>query len=169
MPFTPYHLGPTLLIYAVAIVLDPIALLLGVLLPDVEPAAYLFFGIGPGHGLFHSILGALFVAVTAYLVSRVVWTGIELSRFAPSFTAPTQLFSVIGALFGTLSHVLLDASVNTSKSVLFWPSLLYLNGPVPIVTAYVFCIVCFFAAAAVFLARGYRDREGARHTQATNE
>ncbi|MGZ4920404.1 MAG: metal-dependent hydrolase, partial [Halobacteriota archaeon] len=162
MPFTPYHIGPVLLIYAVAIILDPIALLLGVLLPDLEPAAYLFFGIGPGHGVFHSLLGALFLSVTAYLISRVVWTGIELSRFAPSFSVPAQLFSVAGALIGTLSHVILDASVNTSKSVLFWPSLLYLNGPIPIAAAYVFCIACFFAAAAIFLVRGYRDRKGAK-------
>ncbi len=161
MPFTPYHLGPALLIYAVAIILDPIALLLGVLLPDVEPAAYLFFGIGPGHGVFHSLLGALFLAVTAYLLSRVVWTGVELSRFAPSFTVPAQWFSVVGALIGTLSHVILDAATDTSKSVLFWPSLYYLNGPVPIAVAYVFCIVCFFAAAAVFVVRGVRGRNDA--------
>ncbi len=169
MPFTPYHLGPALLIYAIAIVLDPIALFLGVLLPDVEPAAYLVFGTGPGHGFFHSILGALFISVTAYLVARVVWTGVERSRFASSFTVPTQLFSIVGALVGTLSHVILDASVNTTKSVLFWPSLLYLNGPIPIAAAYVFCIVCFFAAAAVFVVRGYRDREDATSKHATND
>ncbi len=162
MPFTPYHLGPALLIYAIAIVLDPIALFLGVLLPDFEPAAYLLLGIGPGHGFFHSLLGALFLSVTAYLVARVVWTGVELSRFAPSFTVPTQLFSVAGALIGTLSHVILDASTNTSKSVLFWPSLYYFSGPVPIAVAYVFCIICFFAAAAVFVVRGYHGRKNAR-------
>jgi len=159
MPFTPYHLGPTLLIYAVGIILDPIALFLGVLLPDLEPAAYLFFGIGPGHGFFHSLLGALFLSVTAYLVSRVIWTGIERSRFAPRFTVPTQLLSVAGALIGTLSHVILDASLNTSKSVFFWPSRLYINGPVPVAAAYAFCIICFFAAAAVFLVRGYYERK----------
>ncbi len=158
MPFTPYHLGPTLLIFAIAIVLDPIALFLGVLLPDVEPAAYLLFGIGPGHGFFHSLLGAVFLGVTAYLVARVVWTGIEQSRFAPSFIVPTQLFSIAGALIGTLSHVILDASTNTSKSVLFWPSPYYLNGPIPIAVAYAFCIICFFGAAAVFAVRGYRGR-----------
>ncbi len=165
MPFTPYHIGPVLLIYAVAIVLDPIALLVGVLLPDVEPAAYLFLNIGPGHGVFHSLLGALFLSVTAYLISRVVWTGIELSRFAPAFTVPAQVFSVAGALIGTLSHVILDASVNTSKSVLFWPSLFYLHGPIPIAAAYVLCLVCFFAAGAVFAVRGYRGRDGATREQ----
>ncbi len=160
MPFTPYHLGPALLIFAVGIILDPIALFLGVLLPDLEPAAYLVFGTGAGHGFFHSILGALFLSVTAYLVSRVMWTGIERSRFAPSFTVPTQVLSVAGALIGTLSHVLLDASVNTSRSVLFWPSRLYIHGPIPIGVAYGACIVCFFAAAAVFFVRGYRDTRG---------
>ncbi|MGZ7168964.1 MAG: hypothetical protein ACXVI5_05315, partial [Halobacteriota archaeon] len=78
-------------------------------------------------------------------------------------------FSVAAALIGTLSHVILDASVNTSKSVLFWPSSLYLNGPLSIAVAYVFCIACFFAAAGVFLIRGYRDKQDTAPEPAPNE
>jgi len=55
MPFTPFHLGPALLIALVLLpYIDIVAICLGAIIPDIEPAYYLLFtDKGPYHGFFH--------------------------------------------------------------------------------------------------------------------
>ncbi|NHK30481.1 MAG: hypothetical protein FK730_03965 [Asgard group archaeon] len=60
MPFTPFHLGFGVLLSAVFFpFIDPIALLLGTILIDLEPIFHLIFNVGQLHGVMHSLLGVI--------------------------------------------------------------------------------------------------------------
>ena len=112
MPFTPFHLGPAVLIGFILLgYLDLPTFIVASVLVDLEPLAVLVFGLpGPLHGFFHSFLGASVVAVLlAVVVSRV-----------RGFLEPVYVFLrldgdrrpqrfLVAALLGTWSHVLLDA------------------------------------------------------------
>ena len=112
MPFTPFHLGPAVLIVFILMrYLDLPTFIVASVLVDLEPLAVLVFGLpGPLHGFFHSFLGASVVAVL------LAWGMLRVR----GFLAPVYSFLrlegdwrirsfLVAALLGTWSHVLLDA------------------------------------------------------------
>ena len=112
MPFTPFHLGPAILIGFILLrYLDLPTFIVASVLVDLEPLAVLVFGLpGPLHGFFHSFLGAsVAAAVLAWVMLRVreflkpayAFLGLEGDRRPRRF--------LVAALLGTWSHVLLDA------------------------------------------------------------
>ncbi len=113
MPFTPFHLGPALLV-AVLLYrwLDPVPLLLASIAVDAR-AILVFFGVlgGPLHGLLHTLPGAVAVGL-------VVAAGLSLvaDRYAAWFEAagvevPVSLdrLAVSGLVGAVLLHLLPDA------------------------------------------------------------
>ena len=112
MPFTPFHLGPAVLMGFILLgYLDLPTLIVASVLVDLEPLAVLVFGLpGPLHGFFHSFLGAsVAAALLAWVMLRV-----------RGFLAPVYAFLrlegdrrprrfLVAALLGTWTHVLLDA------------------------------------------------------------
>ncbi len=74
MPFTPFHLGPAVLMVFILLgYLGLPTLIVASVLVDLEPLAVLVFGLpGPLHGFFHSFLGASVAAVLlAWVMLRV--------------------------------------------------------------------------------------------------
>ena len=119
MPFTPFHWGLSLLIQACFMFLDPFALFLGSVVPDIEgiTAVFIFPELNlPLHGAFHSFLGAFLLGIPVGVGSWVCFTYlipiiVESFHIKLSFSLPTfsLRFSLISSLIGTFSHIILDA------------------------------------------------------------
>jgi len=123
MPFTPFHFGPALLLYGIFVFLDPIALIYGAILVDLEPALVMFLRLNyPLHGSLHSIVGGFLLLPVVYLAT--ILTRRLLSDLDFFFTSGKREFAfwvtVVSALIGSFSHILLD-SVLYSEMNLAWP------------------------------------------------
>ncbi len=112
MPFTPFHLGPALLVGFILLgYLDLPTFMVASVLVDLEPLAVLVFGLPyPLHGFFHSFLGAsVAAALLAVVMSRARGSlGFLDGFFGPGERRGTRGF-LVAALLGAWSHVLLDA------------------------------------------------------------
>jgi membrane-bound metal-dependent hydrolase YbcI (DUF457 family) len=100
MPFTPFHLGPALLVGLILPMDLPLLLVASVIL-DIEPAYYMFISY-PGylHGFFHSYLGATLA-------------GLALCFAAMRMTPRPFGTTLTAALVGVYSHVFLDSFLYT--------------------------------------------------------
>jgi len=122
MPATPFHIGA-------ALVLQPVAdnhfsvITFGVaqILMDIEPLIGLFRNSGTLHGVTHTLIGAIIIAILAAIVSPYI-CHLILGRFnrevefykvgwlsAPETASNIVIYS--SAYFGTLSHVLIDSFI----------------------------------------------------------
>jgi membrane-bound metal-dependent hydrolase YbcI (DUF457 family) len=161
MPFTPFHLGPAILIGFILLrYLDLPTFIVASVLVDLEPLAVLVFGLpGPLHGFFHSFLGA---SVAAALLAGVMLRG-------RGFLEPAYVFLglegdgrprrfLVAVLLGTWSHVLLDAPLYGDMRPFFplWGNSLlgvdlYLG-----LGVYRFCLLSGVVGVALFVSRFLR-------------
>jgi hypothetical protein len=81
MPFTPVHLGFAIFIFSILPFVDPIALLIGTIIIDVEPIFYLITGIGQMHGIMHSTLGVMVFFIPTSFISWLCYKYLYLSFF----------------------------------------------------------------------------------------
>ena len=158
MPFTPFHLGPSLL---VGLLVFPLlylpAFLIGSIIVDVEPLGFLLLGLPVQHLFFHTFIGATIIALVLSIillpfrgVLNVLMTKIHL----PQSTTPIGLTTA--TLLGAYSHVLLDAFLYPEMQP-FWPLLGNpFLGLVSSSTVYLFCTVCFICAVIVFVLQVWR-------------
>jgi len=122
MPVTPFHLGPVLLL---GILVFPAlylpALLLGSVIPDIEPFLHLAYGIGPHpHWIMHTYLGGTVVGIILGLV-LYSFRGI-ISRIMNSIKLKqnSSLTNIIASsLLGVYSHVFLDSFMYTDIEPFF--------------------------------------------------
>ena len=120
MPFTPFHMGPGLLIKGVlggsfSLVLFGWAQFL----MDLQPLFVLIRGSGQLHGFSHTIAGALLIAPVAALSGRwlldfalgALWFNLSARerRWLDLHATPGWSIAFASSLVGTLSHVALDA------------------------------------------------------------
>jgi len=113
MPFTPYHLGPAILVASLLPGIDALALMAGSLAPDLEPLLVLAgFLPGPLHQLLHSLTGGtilgLFIAAAITRLRRVL---------QPEAPSPRRVFA--SALLGVYLHVLLDAPIYSDLALAY--------------------------------------------------
>lgn len=126
MPVTPFHVGPAVLVKAVAprwFSLGVFALVQVVI--DIEPVWNILRGRYPVHAHLHTLVGATLVGLAAalpgkYLVSAV--NAVVRLRLADEAGIPPWLLAqfgpvpwpaaLLGALAGGLSHPLLDALIH---------------------------------------------------------
>lgn len=113
MPFTPFHLGPALLLGLVLFpVFDLPTLLIASVIPDLEPLIVVYFRFYgyPLHGFFHSYLGVSFLAfpvvLVVYLFRDVLNRISDFFRVHQKLSFKKVLFS---SFFGVYSHVFLDS------------------------------------------------------------
>ncbi len=113
MPFTPFHLGPLLVIgLLLRNRLHAPTLLIGSIILDVEPLLVLVYGLPyPLHGYAHTLIASLAIGLaTGYILYklerflRILWLPLKLET-RNQLSLKTYL--VAGAL-GTVSHILLD-------------------------------------------------------------
>lgn len=123
MPFTPFHMGAAMLVKPGAgASFSVIAFGLAQIVIDIEPGIKLARGSDVLHGPSHTILVAILVAaivalISPWVVSRFVrrWNQ-EVRHHKLDWLAETEQVSwtaaISGALFGTLSHLVLDSLVH---------------------------------------------------------
>lgn len=119
MPFTPFHLGPGLLIKG--LIPDRFSLSMFVLANvamDVEPLYHLWRDDTQLHGFTHTLFGAGLIGVGSALLGRVAvrqaWRLYE--RWSANADSPFQITwsqAWLGALIGTFSHLLMDVVMHT--------------------------------------------------------
>ncbi|MBE0526931.1 hypothetical protein E4H12_01765 [Candidatus Thorarchaeota archaeon] len=112
MPFTPYHLGPGLLLGVVLFpFIDLSTVMVACVILDIEPIAVIMFNLPYAvHGFFHTYLAATIVSV---LLSVVIW---PLRGYLNKIVALFGLHQESSfrhifpaSIIGTYSHVFLDS------------------------------------------------------------
>ena len=123
MPFTPFHMGAALVIKPAARRhFSLFAVGTAQIVMDIEPLLGMLLGWGRLHGWTHTVLGALLLAPVAVGVTWLLyppiarwWNGhMQIHRWQwLCMPLPLVARAVwVGALVGTLSHVLLDALIH---------------------------------------------------------
>ena len=152
MPFTPFHLGPGLLIGLIFKQWINIpAILIASIIVDVRAAYCLFTGCYPLHGPLHTFLGAL---ILSSLVIFSIYLFRDRLKPISIFLKIKQDYSlqsiVIGAVIGVWSHVILDAFLYP-EMVPFWPvhgnPFIGIFGSIEI---YGFCIMGFVIGGMIY-------------------
>ncbi|MFX0064006.1 MAG: DUF4184 family protein [Candidatus Hermodarchaeota archaeon] len=152
MPFTPFHWGITLLLYALLFFLDPVSLFLGSTVPDFEGflVRYLKFGTS-NHGILHTLIGGLGESVLVFFISFLFWREIDkrldpqLLKFLNRFHfPPNPSIIALSALIGVFSNVLIDAIIYPDL-YLFWP-ISTINPLLGLVTTPFIYLICFISA-----------------------
>ncbi len=124
MPFTPFHFGPGMLIKGLipghfslsVFALANIAM-------DVEPLYHILRGDTQLHGASHTLIGAACIgAATALAAPSVIartWQWYQKFHLdADSLVPVTRQQAWLGALLGSVSHVLLDATMHRDMHLL---------------------------------------------------
>ncbi|PLY07779.1 MAG: hypothetical protein C0625_04225 [Arcobacter sp.] len=116
MPFTPFHMGPGILIKA--ILQSSFSLMVfgwSQIIMDIQPLFVLINGSGYLHGFSHTYLGctllAIFSALSGKYLSELGLKLIGLSKSPPIKISWRVAF--ISAFIGCFSHVLLDSIMHT--------------------------------------------------------
>jgi membrane-bound metal-dependent hydrolase YbcI (DUF457 family) len=112
MPFTPFHLGPGLLLGLLLLsCVDLPTFLLASVIVDVEPFLLLYFNLRyPLHGLLHTFLGgALLAFLLAALMNRLRNAFSPLMSFFRIKQTPSFKNTLLASLFGIYLHILLDS------------------------------------------------------------
>lgn len=159
MPFTPFHLGPALLLGELfEKKVNLISILIGSIIIDARATYCLFAGCRPLHGPLHTFLAATIIGLllTWLVFSQRMWLRkiTDKLRMEQSYSFPSIL---TGAMIGTWSHVLLDSPLYTDIIPL-WP--LASNPAFQTIssgTIYAACALSFIPGIAIFIYR-YRKR-----------
>ncbi len=158
MPFTPFHLGPALVIGIILIYyIDFPTLLVASVILDIEPLVVLLLDLNyPLHGFFHSFLGGTIVILPLSFI---------MLKIRPILNPITDFFKIeqtssfsnilAASIVGVYSHIFLDAPLYTDIQP-FFP--LNLNPFLDIsglsgVTIYLFCVYCFITAIMLYFIR----------------
>jgi len=128
MPITPLHYCAAYVIKKVKGGLVLPALIVGSVIPDIEPLVSLVTGgrFGPPRELMHSLFGAvtldtfLAVLVTTTLYPMIVSRVFKLEKGSVVEKCRFSGMLVLSALFGCVSHVLID-STSHEFNPLFYP------------------------------------------------
>lgn len=112
MPFTPYHLGPGILLGVLFFpFIDLSTVIVASVILDLEPLAVLLLNLPlPLHGFFHTYLGATIVAI---LLTFTIWPFRGyLNKIVSTFGLhqESSLRHIVPAsIIGTYSHIFLDS------------------------------------------------------------
>jgi membrane-bound metal-dependent hydrolase YbcI (DUF457 family) len=164
MPFTPFHLGPGLLI---GLIFFPFiylpSILLGSIIVDIEPLTFLILGLPVLHLFFHTFLGATILALMGALVIfllRGIFERIMTFFLLPQSASPLNITTA--ALMGAYSHIILDAFLYSEMQP-FWPLLGNpFLGLASSSTIYLFCILCFIVAIPLYIVQIWRIKQRAK-------
>lgn len=161
MPFTPFHLGPAILLGEVFEKrVNMAAIMLGSIIVDVR-ATYCFFeGCQPLHGPLHTYFGATFLALLV-IIGIYYWENpIKKITLRLGFKQDYSLFSIIaGAILGTWSHVFLDSFLYMDI-VPLWP--IELNpfyGILSSGSVYFLCIACVILGSLIYFYKLFRKSD----------
>lgn len=168
MPYTPFHIGPGLLVKA-ALPRHFSLLVFGMtqIALDLEVLRHMMRQEYPNHTFFHTYLGATLVAATIALLGKPVcrwatqvWNGLVAgipSAHRLAAEPPSWLASFTGATFGALSHILLDSIYHPDITPLRpWSDANRLLSLIGSGSVELICVVMGMAGLLGFLARWIR-------------
>ncbi len=144
MPFTPFHLGPAILIgVALRRRIDIFATLVGSVVLDLEPFIILSCGFSsPIHGLFHTYLAAVLLTLP---LATILYCTRDASRPLLSLFGLYQQSSftsvVVSTMVGLFSHVFLDSLLYAEMVPLYPIPGNAMLGLVSYGAVYMFCII----------------------------
>lgn len=146
MPFTPYHIGPHLLMGLIFIpFIDIPTFILANVAVDLQPLLVMLGYIGPPlHGISHTFLGGTVIGIVLGIISipliplyKTIFHRMKL----PYNT--TRLTIIISAILGAWFHVITDAPIYSDIEPLY-P---FFDNPVRQTLSYhfvaKFCLACF--------------------------
>lgn len=160
MPFTPFHLGPALLLGLLTYrYLDLPSLLLASLLVDMR-AALVLFGVleGPLHGILTTLAGSAGVGIAVALAIHPLRSPVNSIMEVFKMDQQPSLPVAIGSgIVGAWSHVLLDSVLYMDAQPFTpLPGNPFL-GLVPPSAVYGFTIICFLAALLLYTRIYYKE------------
>lgn len=160
MPFTPFHMGPGIVIKA--LLQGSFSLMVfgwAQIVMDIQPLIVLITGEGHLHGFSHTYVGAILLAIFSALSGKYLS---EISLFILGLNKQWQVqiawwVAFLSAFIGTFSHVLLDAIMHSDVEP-FYP--FTLNNPflgvISVQTLHKWCIYSAFVGGILyFLVMGY--------------
>jgi len=154
MPFTPFHLGPALLLGLILYnILDFPTFLIANIIIDVEPFIILIMGLNqPLHGFFHSFIGGTIISFALFFVILRVRKFFEIIMGVFNLKQNWSQKSIMAsALSGVYLHIILDSRLYTDIKP-FFPSTwnpFFSNSIFSSFDVYGFCI--FSALAGIIL------------------
>ena len=157
MPFTPFHLGPALMLGVTFGYLDLLTFLLANVIVDFEPFFVLVFDLNlhygyPLHGFFHTFFGG---SIVALILAEVM---VMLYSRAGKATCRKKL--MITALAGVYLHIILDSFLYTDIRPFFPSNTNPLYGVFSSYEVYGFCIYSFFGAPLLYALKKLIGSEG---------
>ncbi|MCE0556984.1 hypothetical protein [Motilimonas sp. E26] len=161
MPFTPFHMGPGIIIKA--LFQGSFSLMVfgwAQIIMDLQPLIVMITGEGHLHGFSHTFVGASLLTVVATLSGKHLseWglRWLELDRFMPTkISWPVAFFS---AAIGCASHVVLDAIMHHDVEPFFPVSLTNpLLNLLSHQALHQFCLYSGVVGAVVFFAIAWRQ------------
>lgn len=122
MPFTPFHMGPGILIKA--LLQGSFSLMVfgwTQIVMDIQPLIVLITGEGHLHGFSHTYLGATLLAILSALSGKYLsQMGLWLLRITHSMATNISWWIVfLSAFIGSYSHVLLDSIMHADLEPFF--------------------------------------------------
>ena len=122
MPFTPFHMGPGILVKA--LMQSSFSLMVfgwTQIVMDIQPLIVLISGEGHLHGFSHTYIGATLLAIVAALSGKYLsQIGLWLLKIRPSISVGIPWWVVfLSAFIGSFSHVLLDSIMHSDVQPFF--------------------------------------------------
>ena len=158
MPFTPFHIGPALVIGIILVYyIDFPTLLVASVILDIEPFLVLLLDLNyPLHGFFHSFLGGTLVILPlSFIMFKIRLILNPITDFFKLEQNSSFLNILAASILGVYSHILLDAPLYTDIQPFFplnFNPFLDTSG-LPGVTIYLFCAYCFITAVILYFIR----------------
>lgn len=159
MPFTPFHLGPAMLLgFKYEKHVDLLSLVLASVILDIEPVVNIITGKGAVHGFFHSFLGASIVGIimVVILCTLCLCRIVDKLRTFFRIEQKSSLKMVTCAVFfGIYLHVFLDSFLYPEIKP-FYPSTynpLYNHAflVVSYITVYLLCSVALIMSYLIYI------------------
>jgi len=156
MPFTPYHLGPALLI---ALILYPLVdiptFLIANIVLDLEPLTIILTNSELDlHGRFHSLtLGTVIGFILALLVITFRKYGKKIKIETKLDHSSTIQKTIISSVSGIWIHVLLDSFIYTDLNLLYPLEFNPFQGLIQLSTIQKFCLISFPLSIMAYLTR----------------
>lgn len=153
MPFTPFHFGFGVIVFALCPFVDIVAILIGTVIIDIEGILYLLFKIGVEHGYTHSLLGVMIYLIPCTFFS---WLFFKIYKKVTKMDYRFNwILSGVSSLIGLISHVVFDGSLYPEMMIFYPFSQVsgHIFGLMSIQTAYVLLAVLFGVGLVIILVK----------------